>query len=156
MFESKLLDEETMAKALALSLQMMVEQIKQHGSEKCLQPVRALTSMLTPQTAPHFVAQMEDNLWIPNSEDAESKLSHSIMTSMAMMGKGPVEIMQHVKNYNFEKLNSILMDELSEIDFDFDTYKVYITEMKSLIAQIKSDFSLDTLNLTEQSLDLEL
>lgn len=48
------------------------------------------------------------------------------------------------------------MDELSEIDFDFDTYKVYITEMKSLIAQIKSDFSLDTLNLTEQSLDLEL
>ena len=142
MFESKLLDEETMAKALALSLQMMVEQIKQQGSEKFLQPVRALTSMLTPQTAPHFVAQMEDNLWIPNSEDAESKLSHSIMTSMAMMGKGPVEIMQHVKNYNF--------------DFDFDTYKVYITEMKSLIAQIKSDFSLDTLNLTEQSLDLEL
>ena len=156
MFESKLLDEETMAKALALSLQTMVEQIKQHGSEKFLQPVRALTSMLTPQTAPHFVAQMEDNLWIPNSEDAESKLSHSIMTSMAMIGKGPVEITQHVKNYNFEKLNSILMDELSEIDFDFDTYKVYITEMKSLIAQIKLDFSLDTLNLTEQSLDLEL
>ena len=141
MFESKLLDEETMAKALALSLQMMVEQIKQQGSEKFLQPVRVLTSMLTPQTAPHFVAQMEDNLWIPNSEDAESKLSHSIMTSMAMIGKGPVEIMQHVKNYNFEKLNSILMDELSEIDFDFDTYKVYITEMKSRIAPIKSDFS---------------
>lgn len=99
---------------------------------------------------------MEDNLWIPNSEDAKSKLGNSIMTSMAMAGKGPVEIMQHVKNYNFEKLNSILMDELSEIDFDFDTYKVYITEVKSLIAQIKSDFSLDTLNLTEQSLDLEL
>ena len=156
MFESKLLDEATMAKALALSLQMMVEQIKQHGPEKFLQPVRALTSMLTEQTAPHFVAQMEDNLWVPNSEDAESKISNSITTSMAMMGKGPVEIMQYVKNYDFKKLNSILMDELSEIDFDFDTYKVYITEMKSLIAQIKLDFSLDTLNLTEQSLNLKL
>ena len=156
MFESKLLDEETMAKALALSLQTMVEQIKQHGSEKFLQPVRALTSMLTPQTAPHFVAQMEDNLWIPNSEDAESKLSHSIMTTMVMIGKGPVEIMQHVKNYNFEKLNSILMDELSEIDFDFTVYSEYIKQMKTLVAKLRSDFSLDTLNLTEQSLDLEL
>ena len=156
MFESKLLDEETMAKALALSLQTMVEQIKQHGSEKFLQPVRALIPMLTPQTAPHFVAQMEDNLWIPNSEDAESKLSNSIMTTMVMIGKGPVEIMQHVKNYNFEKLNSILMDELSEIDFDFTVYSEYIKQMKTLVAKLRSDFSLDTLNLTEQSLDLEL
>ena len=32
----------------------------------------------------------------------------------------------------------------------------YITEMKTLVAKLKADFGLDTLNLTEQSLDLEL
>ena len=156
MLEVKLMDEKQMAESLALSLNLMVEQIKKQGFDVMLRPVKQMSCMLTNQTAKHFIESIEDNLWDPKSQEGKEKLRNSIMTSMAMTGKGPVEIMQYVKNYNFEKLNSILMDELSEIDFDFDTYKVYITEMKSLIAQIKSDFSLDTLNLTEQSLDLEL
>ena len=53
-------------------------------------------------------------------------------------------------------IQSSLLDELEAIDFDFTVYSEYIKQMKTLVAKLRSDFSLDTLNLTEQSLDLEL
>lgn len=75
---------------------------------------------------------------------------------MAMMDKWGHEITAAIRNYDFEKLNNILLDELEAIDFDFTVYSEYIKQMKTLVAKLRSDFSLDTLNLTEQSLDLEL
>ena len=156
MLEVKLLDEKQMAESLALSLNAMVEQIKKQGFDVMLRPVKQMSCMLTTQTAKHFIESIEDNLWDPKSQEGEEKLRNSIMTTMAMMDKEAHEITVAIRNYDFEKLNNILLDELEDIDFDFTVYSEYIKQMKTLVAKLRSDFSLDTLNLTEQSLDLEL
>ena len=156
MLEVKLMNEEQMAKAMALSLNLMVEQIKKQGFDVMLRPVKQMSCMLTNQTAKHFIESIEDNLWDPESQEGKEKLRNSIITTMAMMGKGAHEITVAIRNYDFEKLNNILLDELEDIDFDFTVYSEYIKQMKTLVAKLRSDFSLDTLNLTEQSLDLEL
>lgn len=156
MLEVKLMNEEQMAKAMALSLNLMVEQIKKQGFDVMLRPVKQMSCMLTNQTAKHFIESIEDNLWDPKSQEGGEKLRNSIITSMAMMDKWAHEITVAIRNYDFEKLNNILLDELEAIDFDFTVYSEYIKQMKTLVAKLRSDFSLDTLNLTEQSLDLEL
>ena len=156
MLEVKLMNEEQMAKAMALSLNLMVEQIKKQGFDVMLRPVKQMSCMLTNQTAKHFIESIEDNLWDPKSQEGKEKLRNSIMTTMVMMDKGAHEITVAIRNYDFEKLNNILLDELEYIDFDFTVYSEYIKQMKTLVAKLRSDFSLDTLNLTEQSLDLEL
>lgn len=156
MLEVKLVDEQTLAKSLALSLNLMVEQIKKHGFDVVLRPVKQMSGALTDQTVHHFIGSIEDNLWDPSSEEGKEKLCNSVMTSMAMMDKGAHEITVAIRNYDFEKLNNILLDELTDIDFDFEVYNKYITEMKTLVAKIKADFGLDTLNLNEQNLDLNL
>ena len=156
MLEVKLMNEEQMAKSMALSLNLMVEQIKKQGFDVMLHPVKQMSCMLTNQTAKHFIESIEDNLWDPESQEGKEKLRNSIMTTMAMMDKGAHEITVAIRNYDFEKLNNILLDELEDIDFDFTVYSEYIKQMKTLVAKLRSDFSLDTLNLTEQSLDLEL
>lgn len=156
MLEVKLMNEEQMAESIALSLNLMVEQIKKHGFDVVLRPVKQIACMLTNQTAKHFIEGIEDNLWDPKSQEGKEKLRNSIMTTMTMMDKGAHEITVAIRNYDFEKLNNILLDELEDIDFDFTVYSEYIKQMKTLVAKLRSDFSLDTLNLTEQSLDLEL
>lgn len=156
MLEVKLIDEKTLAESLALSLTIMVEQIKKHGFDVVLRPVRQMSCMLTNQTAKHFIESIEDNLWDPSSEEGKEKLCNLVMTTMAAMGKGAHEITVVTRNSDFEKVNSILLDKLEDNDFDFTVYSEYIKRMKTLVAKLRSDFSLDTLNLNEQNLDLKL
>ena len=47
MLEVKLMNEEQMAKAMALSLNLMVEQIKKQGFDVMLRPVKQMSCMLT-------------------------------------------------------------------------------------------------------------
>ena len=65
MLEVKLMNEEQMAESIALSLNLMVEQIKKHGFDVVLRPVKQIACMLTNQTAKHFIESIEDNLWDP-------------------------------------------------------------------------------------------
>lgn len=156
MLEVKLIDEKTLAESLALSLNLMVEQIKKHGFDVLLGPVKQMSCMLTDQTAKQVIESIEDNLWDPKSQEGKEKLCNSVITTMVMMGKGAHEITVATRNYDFEKVNIILLDELEDIDFDFTVYSEYIKQMKTLVAKLRSDFSLDTLNLNEQNLDLNL
>lgn len=152
----QLLPTEVMAQSIAMSLHMMITHIKQQGLDSVLAPIHLMSNTVDAEGAKHLIGSIEDNLWDPSAADSEEKILNSVITTLAVLGKNPKEIVTYTKGYDFNQLNVATKQELEKINFDFEAYSTYIKEMKSLVAKIRADFSLDTLNLNERDLDLKL